>query len=241
MPSGDWIRARTPPGRPSNILIPLLIHPTYHAVTQGGAQARRAAPLSGPAARPSLGAGRPGNQSLGSAEEDPWAGIQPPDIDRPPQLVVGRPHSRLKVASKLARMGRRTSRPGRPGAETALTFGFHHLSEYFNEDPAQALSEEPFRSLLDLQRVGRLKPTAPVFIDINRFDPLVPWTSANQLGRDWCAQGADVQFWTNEQPPFLNKLDVNHALTYLVDDERSMQWIADRFNGLPTTPNCGEF
>ena len=53
--------------------------------------------------------------------------------------------------------------------------------------------------------IGRYKPNAPVFIDINRYDPLVPWTAANQLGRDWCALGADVQFWTNEQPPFLNK------------------------------------
>jgi len=28
----------------------------------------------------------------------------------------------------------------------------------------------------------------------NRYDPLVPWTAGNQLGRDWCAQGTDVQF-----------------------------------------------
>ncbi len=125
--------------------------------------------------------------------------------------------------------------------ETALTFGFHHLSEYFNEDPTQAMSKEPFRGLLDLQRIGRLRPQAPVFIDSNRFDPLVPWTGANQLGRDWCALGADVQFWTNEQPPFLNKLAVNHGLALFVDGERSMQWISDRFNGLPTTPNCGQF
>lgn len=125
--------------------------------------------------------------------------------------------------------------------ETALTFGFHHLSEYFNEDPTQAMSKEPFRGLLDLQRIGRLRPQAPVFIDSNRFDPLVPWTGANQLGRDWCALGADVQFWTNEQPPFLNKLAVNHGLALFVDGERSMQWISDQFNGLPTTPNCGQF
>ena len=47
----------------------------------------------------------------------------------------------------------------------------------------------------------------------NRYDPLVPWTAANQLGRDWCAQGADVEFRTNEEPPFLNKLIINrHAL-----------------------------
>jgi triacylglycerol lipase len=28
-------------------------------------------------------------------------------------------------------------------------------------------------------------------------------------------------------------------MDYFVDGERGMQWIADRFNGLPTTPNCG--
>ena len=125
--------------------------------------------------------------------------------------------------------------------ETVLTYAFHHLQEYFTEDPQQLVSEEPLKSVFDLQRIGRYKPNAPVFIDSNRYDPLVPWTAANQLGRDWCAQGADVQFWTNEQPPFLNKTAFNHYLTYLVDGERGLQWIADRFNGLPTTPNCGQF
>lgn len=125
--------------------------------------------------------------------------------------------------------------------ETALTFAFHHLSEYFEGDMVQIVTQEPFRKLFDEQRIGRLKPSAPVFIDINRFDPLVPWTAANQMGQDWCAQGVDVEFWTNEEPPFLNKVVVNHVLTMFVDGERGMQWIADRFNGLPTTPNCGQF
>jgi predicted esterase len=98
-----------------------------------------------------------------------------------------------------------------------------------------------FRTLFDLQRIGKLKPNAPVLINSNRFDPLVPWTGASQLGRDWCAQGADVEFRTNEEPPFLNKLVINHALPMLVDGEAAMQWIADRFNGVPTTPNCGQF
>lgn len=125
--------------------------------------------------------------------------------------------------------------------ETALTFGFHHLQEYFVGDLYQVIANEPLKSLLDLQRIGRLKPNAPVFIDSNHFDPLVPWTGANQLGRDWCGLGADVQFWTNDQPPFLNKLSVNHALAYFMDGARGMQWITDRFNGEPTTPNCGQF
>jgi len=55
---------------------------------------------------------------------------------------------------------------------------------------------------------------------------------------DWCALGADVTLWTNEQPPFLNKMNTNALLTAFVDGERSMAWIADRFNGVPTTPTC---
>ncbi len=125
--------------------------------------------------------------------------------------------------------------------ETSVKFAFRHLQPYFNADLGQLIAGEPLKSLLDLQRIGRLKPNAPVLIDINRYDPIVPWAGANQLGRDWCAQGADVEFRTNEEPPFLNKLVVNHGLTALVDGERAMQWIADRFNGFPTTPNCGQF
>ena len=126
-------------------------------------------------------------------------------------------------------------------AETLAKFMFRHLQPYFNEDINDLVNEEPFSGLFDEQKLGRFKPNAPVMILSNRYDPLVPWTGANQLGRDWCAQGADVQFWTNEEPPFLNKAIINHALPMLVDGERGMQWIADRFNGLPTTPNCGEF
>jgi hypothetical protein len=109
--------------------------------------------------------------------------------------------------------------------QTLADFGFRHLQPYFN---------------VPLSELGRYRPAAPVLIDQNRFDGVVPWVPAHQLALDWCAQSADVQFFTNEQPPFLNKLAVNHGLDQLVDGERGLQWIADRFNGLPTTPNCGE-
>ena len=125
--------------------------------------------------------------------------------------------------------------------ETALTFGFHPLASYFQGDARQLAADPALGKLLLAQRIGLLKPKAPVLIDSNRYDPLVPWTAANQLGRDWCAQGADVEFWTNEQPPFLNKTVFNHGVTMFVEFERAIQWLTDRFNGLPTTPNCGEF
>lgn len=46
--------------------------------------------------------------------------------------------------------------------------------------------------------------------------------------------------WTNDQPPLFNKLDVNALLPAFIDGEHSMAWITDRFNGLPSTPNCDQ-
>jgi hypothetical protein len=124
--------------------------------------------------------------------------------------------------------------------EMVLTFAFHHLQEYFSTDPYELVAQEPLKSLLAEQKLGRYRPSAPVFIDQNRWDPVAAWVPSHQLALDWCAKGADIEFWTNEEPPFLNKTGNNHYLTYLVDGERGLQWIADRFNGLPTTPNCGD-
>jgi hypothetical protein len=122
--------------------------------------------------------------------------------------------------------------------ETALTFGFHHLNEYFNVDPNVVFDSPEFKAVQDAQRVGTLKPEAPVYIESNRWDPVMPWHGARQLAVDWCAKGADVQFWTDYLHPFQNKMGTNHILSYFVDGERALQWVADRFNGLPTTPNC---
>jgi hypothetical protein len=122
--------------------------------------------------------------------------------------------------------------------EVMMKFQFRHLQPYFNQDYHQMFEAEPMKSASAAQRLGSLKPTAPVQIDVNRFDPLFPWVGARQLAADWCAQGADVELWTNEQPPFLNKTGANSMMTYFVEGERGMQWITDRFNGLPTTPNC---
>ncbi|CAN5240117.1 lipase family protein [soil metagenome] len=125
--------------------------------------------------------------------------------------------------------------------QSVADFAFRHIQPYFNTDIHDLMASQPLNGILALQRVGTLKPSAPVFISTNRYDSFSPWSVSAQLARDWCAKGADVEFWTNEQPPFLNKTSMNHLLPYFVDGERGMQWIADRFNGLPTTPNCEAF
>jgi hypothetical protein len=122
-----------------------------------------------------------------------------------------------------------------------VDYAFRHLEFWFNTDLNELASNDPFKSLLALQRIGNVKPTGPVLITHNRWDPLVPYVPSRQTAVDWCGMGADVEFRTNEMPPFLNKTDFNNLLQPYVDGEPSMQWIADRFNGLPTTPNCGQF
>lgn len=126
-------------------------------------------------------------------------------------------------------------------AESLAKFMFRHLQPYFNHPIPELLADPQFRGLLDLQKLGTLRPNAPVLLNSNRFDPLVPYGPVAQLGRDWCVKGSDVELRTNEQPPFLNKAAINHALPMLVDGEPAMQWIADRFNGVPSAPNCGQY
>jgi triacylglycerol lipase len=124
--------------------------------------------------------------------------------------------------------------------QTAIDYMFRHFDGWFNNDIYAAVAVDPFKGLLAAQRVGNVKPNAPVYLEHNRWDPFAPYASTVQTALDWCAKRADVTLWTNDQPPVLNKLDVNSLLSPFVDGERSMAWIADRFNRLPTSPNCAQ-
>ena len=130
--------------------------------------------------------------------------------------------------------------------QSVADFGFRHMyfpdnTGWFVAPPDQIFGAEPVKSLLLAQNLGanHNRPTGPVFISANRFDAFNPYQASTDLASQWCAEGADVQLNTNEQPPFLNKGGINTLLPYFVDGEMMMNWVRDRFNGLPTTPNCG--
>jgi Secretory lipase len=124
--------------------------------------------------------------------------------------------------------------------QTAVDYMFRHLDFWFKGDIAETARTDPFKSILAAQRIGNVKPRGPVYLTYNRWDPFSPYASARQTAADWCRMGADVTFWTNEEPPLFNKLDVNSLLPTFVDGERSMDWVTDRFNGVPTKPNCAD-
>lgn len=119
-----------------------------------------------------------------------------------------------------------------------VDYAFRHLQFWFKDDLNALASAEPLRTIFASQRIGNSKPQGPVYISHNRWDPLAPYTAARDTASDWCNLGADVELWTNEQPPLFNKMDINILLPQFVDGERSMAWVRDRFNGVPTTPNC---
>lgn len=134
--------------------------------------------------------------------------------------------------------------------QTGTDYMFRHLGGgpadaesgrfWFKHDIYEGVQMDPLKSLLQTMRLGVSKPNAPVYFNHNRWDSFAPYQTTLQTAREYCAMGADVTFWTNEQPPFLNKMAVNSLLPVVVDGERSIAWITDRFNRVPTTPNCGE-
>ncbi|WP_407695143.1 lipase family protein [Mycolicibacter icosiumassiliensis] len=134
--------------------------------------------------------------------------------------------------------------------QTGIDYEFRHLGGgptdaesgrfWFKHDIYEGAQVDPLKSLLKTMRLGVSKPNMPVYFDHNRWDSFAPYQTALQTAREYCAMGTDVTFWTNEQPPFLNKLAINSLLPVVVDGERSIAWVTDRFNGVPTTPNCGE-
>lgn len=134
--------------------------------------------------------------------------------------------------------------------QTGTDYMFRHLGGgpapaetgrfWFKQDLYEAVKVDPFKSLLATELLGISKPNAPVYFEHNRWDPFAPYVRTRQTAADYCAMGADVTFWTNEQPPFLNKMAINALLPPFVDGERSIAWVTDRFNGVPTTSNCAE-
>ena len=60
--------------------------------------------------------------------------------------------------------------------QTVADYAFRHLQFWFNTDLVELMSSQPIAGILATQRLGTLKPQAPVFIQSNRYDPLIPWS-----------------------------------------------------------------
>jgi pimeloyl-ACP methyl ester carboxylesterase len=95
------------------------------------------------------------------------------------------------------------------------------------------LGEEPYRSRVAEQKIGTLKPTAPVLIVHSALDDIVPYAQDRDLGRAWCGKGVQVRFSTTLVP--------THVLAAVRAYPEAFAWLEARFAGLPALSNCGLF
>ncbi|GLY36144.1 lipase [Amycolatopsis sp. NBRC 101858] len=95
------------------------------------------------------------------------------------------------------------------------------------------LGEEPYASRVAEQKIGTLKPTAPVLIVHSALDDIVPYAQDRDLGRTWCGKGVRLQFSTTLVP--------THVLGAVRAYPEAFAWLEARFAGLPALSNCGLF
>lgn len=97
-------------------------------------------------------------------------------------------------------------------------------------DLAELITREPFRSMIADQRIGKIRPNAPVLVSHSLLDDVVPYRVANQLAKDWCATGANVRLSTNATPLHVGGM-LNHAA-------EMHAFLEARFAGLPAVSSC---
>ncbi|WP_262849712.1 lipase family protein [Mumia quercus] len=102
------------------------------------------------------------------------------------------------------------------------------------------IAREPaVTAAVDAQRIGRIKPNAPVRIATGVADDTVPHRQARQLAVDWCAKRATVTYEPIYLPNLGNGLVLpNHFLPMIEDQGQAIGWLTDRLQGKRATSDC---
>lgn len=86
------------------------------------------------------------------------------------------------------------------------------------------LRREPWRTVVDDQRLGRVAPSMPVLVSQNRGDDVVDPRGTDRMVSSWRAQGADVTVETMHLPTVLPGTFFGHGLG-LVTELRALEWL----------------
>ncbi|AZG47387.1 lipase family protein [Gordonia insulae] len=114
-----------------------------------------------------------------------------------------------------------------------LSFAFQNTRNWTRtgESLSAVINRHPeVQEVVAEQRIGHLKPNAPVFLEGGLHDDVIPYGQVAQLATDWRAQGADVRFVTNPTPPILTKTIVNHVVPMLATLLPGMEFLLAEFN-----------
>ncbi|WP_435199762.1 lipase family protein [Janibacter sp. GS2] len=113
-----------------------------------------------------------------------------------------------------------------------LDYSFKDSSTYTasGKSLSSLLSEEPFTSAIEEQRIGKRTPSAPVVINHAIGDDVIPYAVGKQLGSDWCDKNARVSFNAGLVP--------THVGGFVPHVEKSMYFFEKRFAGRNRASSC---
>lgn len=92
---------------------------------------------------------------------------------------------------------------------------------------------------LDEQKLGAMAPNAPILVQNGVNDDAIPYGQAEQLARDYCAQGANVAFHASNIPEILPKSAIGHILPMLAELPASHSYMYAAFNDEELVNDCG--
>lgn len=113
-----------------------------------------------------------------------------------------------------------------------LDFSFKASNRYTTngKNLSQMMGEEPFASAVNEQRIGKIKPSAPVVVNHAIGDDVIPYAVGKKLGSDWCDRGARVTFNAGLIPTHIGGM-IPHV-------EKSMYFFEKRFAGKNQASSC---
>ncbi|MBJ7471394.1 MAG: hypothetical protein JHD16_08820 [Solirubrobacteraceae bacterium] len=111
--------------------------------------------------------------------------------------------------------------------EWVARFVFNRMAWYTTRNPVR-LPE--WKARLRENAVGRLTPSAPVYLYHGRLDPAVFVDQTTRTRSAWCARGANVRMRLNPV--------AGHFTTQYVEEPAALRWLEGRFAGVPAKSEC---
>lgn len=122
------------------------------------------------------------------------------------------------------------------GAMSSASFG--DLSRTDTTTIELAENDPRIRDVLELNKLGKVALETPMLVIASPQDTLVPYPQAEQMARDYCALGSDIEFRAVTVADHWAKAGVSHIVPVISESDDVLAWINDRFDGKPTTKAC---
>ncbi|MFE6159531.1 lipase family protein [Streptomyces sp. NPDC056486] len=112
-------------------------------------------------------------------------------------------------------------------ADGAVLGSFKKITDMTVKNP---LDQPDWQQRLRESTIGTRAPDAPVYQYHVITDELIPYGVGKQVRKDWCAEGANVEWHTVPLG--------EHVSGVITQSPLAANWLADRFAGKPARGNC---